>query len=370
MLNIADKADNTAGATGELTAAEYNNHKNEMQLSVTRSGLTLNDLITDQLAQAMFINGVAAQTVVDSGSANSVVLAPLTGASGLSVSSTYLGLNGAVIEFEKSTPNTTTAVTVNFGQSGSELGAKNLVRPDGSVCQPGDVSGLCRVQWDNSNDRWVLLSNGSGFFAENITATNTFIPELGMNHILIPDTGLGDLTQAVDDPVFLGQKVVVAPIDDGICYVRGTGTIDADGYKSGIYDGGANTGLYVTKNHKAELIGVEKGGVLVWQVTVEVTAEYDSGNYNIRHDSSGTMKQTFAAANTLTTNAGGQTTPTLPIAFASVDYYAYGTCQDGSTAVNAMADFTSGKSTGVASFLTEIFSSTIDYATFICEGKF
>jgi len=331
MLNITDKADNTAGATGELTAAEYNNHKNELQLSVTRAGLSLNELITNQLAQAMFINGVAAQTVVDSGTANSVILSPLTGSSGLAVSSTYLGLDGAVLEFEKSAPNTTTSVTVNFGPSGSELGAKNLVRPDGSVCQPGDVDGRCRVQWDNANDEWVLLINGSGYFNEYLSAGTTFTPKAGMNHRIHCDTSAGGFTVALNTHIFDGQKVQFVTPDDavGILYVTGVGAV-VNNIQDGIYVGGSSLGTPVFKDDQVsrlDLEGSEKLGQ--WIPVYALTADYVSGDYRIQQLSIGNMEQeafvdqpvTSAVNNFFGTSSGtvyyGDSSRLYPVPFAA-----------------------------------------------------
>ncbi len=71
MQDITDKTDSTAGANGELTATEYNDHKNELQGAVERSGQALNAATLLQLAKALFINGAGAQSVEDSGSGDS-----------------------------------------------------------------------------------------------------------------------------------------------------------------------------------------------------------------------------------------------------------------------------------------------------------
>jgi len=327
MLNITNKADNTAGATGELTAAEYNNHKNELQLSVTRAGLSLNELITNQLAQAMFINGVAAQTVVDSGTANSIILAPLTGSSGLAVSSTYLGLNGAVLEFEKSAPNTSTSVTINFGPSGSELGAKNLVRPDGSVCQLGDVDGRCRVKWDNANDEWVLLSNGSGYFNEYLSAGTTFTPKAGMNHRIHCDTSAGGFTVALNTHIFDGQKVQFVTPDDavGILYVTGVGAV-VNNIQDGIYVGGSSLGTPVFKDNQVSRLDLEGSENLgQWVPADSVTADYASGAYNvIKQYADGSIDFYSLQTVTFTSSLTSVQPLTYPLTLASTYYYPSG----------------------------------------------
>ncbi len=161
MLNIADKSDSTAGSTGELTASEYNDHKNEIQNAVEKSGQTLTSSITDQFSKALFSNGVGASSVQDSGSGDAILLSPITGTSGLSVPDSYSQINGAMLRFKKTSPNTSASVIVNFGQSGTELGAKALIRSDGSPVQIGEVIGDLLIQWSQASDKWLLLEKGS-----------------------------------------------------------------------------------------------------------------------------------------------------------------------------------------------------------------
>lgn len=161
MKDIVDKADSTAGTTGQLPADEYNDHKNEIQGAVEASLQTLSAGITNQLSQALFINGSGAQTVVDSGSINSILLAPITGANGLVVPDSLSLLSGSVLLFEKLTANTSTSVIVNFGQTGTELGAKNLKKADGTTLVIGEVIGLCTIVYNLANDEWRLLDSPS-----------------------------------------------------------------------------------------------------------------------------------------------------------------------------------------------------------------
>jgi len=159
MQNIGDKVDNTPGASGELTAAEFNDHKNEIQEPIITTGQTLSNIKTpDQLSRSQFIYGTASQSVTDAApSANVIELTPLTGASGLIVPDAYSQMEGMILEFSKSTANTSTTVTVNFGQTGGTLlGAKSLKRPDGTNPQIGEVGGNLRIQFDVSNDYWIL----------------------------------------------------------------------------------------------------------------------------------------------------------------------------------------------------------------------
>jgi hypothetical protein len=160
MLNINDKTDSTPGATGELTAAEYNDHKNELQGLVTYSAQALSILKTpDQVSMAAFINGTSAQSFQDnSATANSIELTPITGAAGIRVADAYASMDGAIVEVNRALLNTSTTVTVNIGQTtGTYLGAKSLKRLDGTDPAIGEVYGYLRLWWDNSNDYWVII---------------------------------------------------------------------------------------------------------------------------------------------------------------------------------------------------------------------
>lgn len=159
MQNIANKADSTAGATGQLPASEYNDHKNELQSSVTRSGQTLSAAITTQLAQAMFINGIGASSMNDGGSANAIQLSPPTGASGLAVPENYAEIDGGIFRFTKSVANTSQTVVLSAGQTGTELAAKSVVKSDGSTLPNiGELLGIITVMYDSGVDKWLVLN--------------------------------------------------------------------------------------------------------------------------------------------------------------------------------------------------------------------
>lgn len=166
MKNIGDKIDNTAGASGELSASEFNDHKNELQEAVERTGQTLSDAKTpEQLGRAQFITGVGAAAMQDSGTADAIQITPVTGANGLIFPETLTELSGAVFEFIKTTINTSGVITVNVGQdTGSLLPSKNLVLDDGTYAtqpDPGTVVGRLRMQYNLANDIFVLLDASS-----------------------------------------------------------------------------------------------------------------------------------------------------------------------------------------------------------------
>jgi len=153
MINIGDKVDNTAGASGELSADEYNDHKNEIQESVERTGQALNILKTpEQLGRAMFINGTSAQSFQDTGTVDQIVLTPFTGISGLITPDDYSQMDGMIVIFDKTTANTSTSVTINIGQTtGTLLGAKNL------NSAPIGLIGQIMIRYNLGSDYWELV---------------------------------------------------------------------------------------------------------------------------------------------------------------------------------------------------------------------
>ncbi len=305
MKDIANKSDNTAGATGELPAAEYNDHKEEIQEAVESSTQILNVAIVDQFAKALFINGAGASSVQDSSSGDSIILSPVTGASGLKVPDLYANFDSGVLMFNKTTPNTSTSVTVNFGQTGTELGAKTLVRPDGTVPQIGDVNGLMLIKWDNGNDRWEIISNGNGIYNETISVTGTFTPQFGMNHALTLDTLIGGFTLTLADGKFDGQFIDLWCID--------TGTGNAFYKGTNVYDGGAATGTPLSPN---KYIRVTWRAVIGWVYEDVVTADYFVVLTNYRIFSNGELETNTIDNTTVTATQ----TITLSVPYDSTTY--------------------------------------------------
>jgi hypothetical protein len=117
----------------KLGAGELNSVTVEIQTAVTKAGQTLTNQdgtgqIPTQLATAQFINGISAQTFVDSGIASAYIATPVTGISGLVVPTDYAQMNGAIISILLSNANPAGASTLNFGQdAGSLLGTKAIL---------------------------------------------------------------------------------------------------------------------------------------------------------------------------------------------------------------------------------------------------
>lgn len=141
------------------TAAEYNDRRLELQNSVTISGQALSAGDPEQLAKAMSINGVAGQSMIDSGGANTKILTPVTGAGGIRVPDTFALMDGAIYSFANLARNTGN-VTVNIAQTGGTLlGALSLLREDGSQI-PADVlhqGAYYSVRYDNGAGNWILM---------------------------------------------------------------------------------------------------------------------------------------------------------------------------------------------------------------------
>lgn len=153
MEDIDNKVDNVAGASGEQSANEYNDHKNEQQEAVVRSGQPLSAIKTPgQNGRAMFINATCSQSFTDSGSVDQIVLTPLTGVNGLIAPDAYAQMDGMIVIFDKTTANTTNAVTVNIGQTtGTLLGAKTI-----NAATIG-IIGQLMIRYNLSADYWELV---------------------------------------------------------------------------------------------------------------------------------------------------------------------------------------------------------------------
>lgn len=161
------------------TADEYNDRRVELQNSVTISGQPLSAGDPEQLAKAMAINGVAGQSMIDSGTANAKELTPVTGSGGIRVPGTFPLLDGAIYSFKNLVANTTN-VTVNVGQTvGTLLGALSLLREDGTQI-PADglaLGAYYSVRYDDGAGNWVLMGGlhfqrGRFFGEESIVLPN------------------------------------------------------------------------------------------------------------------------------------------------------------------------------------------------------
>jgi hypothetical protein len=248
MENIGDKVDNTPGASGELTADEYNDHKNELQELVESSGQVLSGLDTpEQISRASFIYGTSSQSVGDAApSANIIELTPVTGASGLRVPDAYSQMDGMVLEFNKPVANTSATVTVNFGQtSGTLLGAKSLKKQDGNDPLIGQVQGSLRLYFDVSNDYWVILPYGS--IKESTGYIRTKLDISGTNLIVrSPQIEIGNLLVKQPD-VTIDITALTASTWYALCCNETTGAITAEDI-SGVFNTGGGGNWNISGN--------------------------------------------------------------------------------------------------------------------------
>lgn len=159
MQDFGTKSDNTAGASGQLSAAEFNNLTAENENAVLRSGQALIGGSESQLAASLFIHAVKSQLFQDSGSANTYVATPISGVGGVLLPADFAPLNGMIVVFQASAANTG-ASTLNIGQStGTLLGAKPIVKQGGAALVAGAIGSgtYINLRYDSGLDKWVLF---------------------------------------------------------------------------------------------------------------------------------------------------------------------------------------------------------------------
>lgn len=157
-----DKNVGTSTPGTRIEADDNNIEMDELVNAVESSGQTLDPtgVKVNQLARFAFLNGVGAQSMVDSGTANAKVLTPVTGASGYVVGENYTHLSGAVLIFKIAVTNTG-ATTVDVGQTaGTLLGVKSLTQPGGAALVGGElVAGdYASILYDLANDRFEVVT--------------------------------------------------------------------------------------------------------------------------------------------------------------------------------------------------------------------
>lgn len=166
MQDFGTKADDTAGPSGQLSAAEFNNLATELENAVLRSGQALNGASVVQMAISLFLHGVKSQTFQDSGISNAYVATPVSGSGGVLLPADYANMNGTVILIKASNTNTA-ASTLNIGQTtGTLLGTKQIFSQAGVAIAAGSIIAGAHVQLrfdsslDGANGAWVLMPWG------------------------------------------------------------------------------------------------------------------------------------------------------------------------------------------------------------------
>jgi hypothetical protein len=163
MENIGNKVeDGGSTAQGRYSPSEYNNHKNELQNPVTRSGQSFNAGSEDQMSKALAIHGFGSGTFIDSGTANTVEVTPVTGSAGILIPTDYAQFEGARVSFYVNAANTG-ATTLNIGQTnGTLLGTKKLWRNGNTELLSGDlvpgrlIEAIFDTSLDTAAGAWVM----------------------------------------------------------------------------------------------------------------------------------------------------------------------------------------------------------------------
>lgn len=240
-----DKDVGTSTPGTRLEADDRNIIQDELVAQVESSGQVLDatGVKRSQLARAAFLNGVGAQSMIDSGTANAKVLTPVTGASGYVVGESYAQMTGGLFIFKNTTKNTG-AVTVNIGQTaGTLLGVKSLTQPGGAALVGSELfaGDYILIVYDLSNDRFELVlgsiveqaspknalingamlhvqrvASGSAVFDSTTTPANNNDTYLFDRHLNLSDgNDIIDISQSTDAPegALLSYSMDVETID-------------------------------------------------------------------------------------------------------------------------------------------------------------
>lgn len=195
MQDFGTKADDTAGSSGQLSAAEFNNLATELENSILRSGQALSGASDTQIAQSLFLHAVKSQSFQDSGLANAYVATPISGSGGVLLPTAYTNMSGAVISFKAANTNTG-AATLNFGQTtGTLLGTKAIRTQGDAAIAANDILAGQTIEvrynpaFNSGAGAWELmpwsLGNGRLIAVRGFTASATYTPTAGTRAIRV-----------------------------------------------------------------------------------------------------------------------------------------------------------------------------------------
>jgi len=174
--------------------AEATALRTEAKNAVSRAGLSLSPQDgtgddTTQLAQAQFINGVAASTFQAGGVADAITLTPVTGTTGLLLPPDYTTLDGMQGSFFAAFTNTG-ATTVSIGQTAiTQFGVKKILDEAGADLVGGEIIAGARVDFiydaaaDGGSGAAVLRQVSAGtspVFTESFTSAEQTITPAGL----------------------------------------------------------------------------------------------------------------------------------------------------------------------------------------------
>lgn len=176
-----------------LTAAEFVEIPSEIQNVIENLGQTLTSGDLNQLGKAIAGYVANGDFYTDSGIANAYVLTKI----GLKQTAPAY-TDGFFISFIAGN-NSTSASTVNV----AGLGVKNIKLPDGTDPIAGDVSGLVSLIFDNSNDRFRLLTPKLSGEFNSIDLINLAVRDEGTDNTSLVQTALAF---ALGRPVIIPDK--------------------------------------------------------------------------------------------------------------------------------------------------------------------
>lgn len=168
MRDISTKVNN-GGATpeGQLSADEYNDVQEDIENSVSRSGQSLIAADTTQMSRSMTLHGTSSGSMSVGGTANALVLTPLTGENGFRMPSSYAQMNGMMVNLIPTVDNTGN-VTINIGQTaGTLLGTKKVLDETGSELGAGALVSDKRIfavydpAADGAIGAWIFYGGGA-----------------------------------------------------------------------------------------------------------------------------------------------------------------------------------------------------------------
>ena len=160
MKDLTPKFDDTAGATGQLTAPEFNDFANDVQTAITESGQALTGAVGDdnrQLAKAIAVTRQA-RTDTQTALIGEIVL-PDNASAALTINLPSTGLFiGATVYFEQVTDQLYSSFSLTIGRNGNSIeGAAEDFILDSSNSNNTKIAAV----WISGSVGWKILVVGA-----------------------------------------------------------------------------------------------------------------------------------------------------------------------------------------------------------------
>ena len=143
-----------------LSASEYNQFA-EINNLISSAGITADANVLNQVAKSVANYSNASNFFTENGTVNNYTLI----ASGSFLAPTSY-INGMVIRFITTNANTTTTPTVNL----AGLGAKNILKENGSPVVAGDIVGYVELRYNGTN--FLLKNQGMPYLNNPVSLVN------------------------------------------------------------------------------------------------------------------------------------------------------------------------------------------------------